>query len=859
VNEQQDASEPAGRAQSAAGRSRTLDGIADGLRSLRSAAGHPSYAEIARRIGRQRAARGVPASEQKPARATVYDCFRTDRRRLDIDLVVDIVRALGADDGEAARWAQACRVAQSQADAATVVTAYAELPAQIESFVGRDGPLAAILRAGADPQASPVFSIEGMPGSGKTQLAIRAARRLIEGGQVEGVLYADLRGFNPDHPPADPTSALDSFLRLLDVPGREIPGGLAKRQARLRERLGSRRHVIVLDDAADAVQVRPLLLKVPGTVTLVTSRTALSDAVNSVHIPLEVFSLDESVALLREVAGAELVDADIASATKLAEASGCLPLAVGLTATRIAARRGWNLADHVEPLLTRKRGLRLDDAVQATLELSYAALSPSARTTLRLLATQPCADLDEAAIAELTDTDVAVTAQHLDELVTHHVVSRPRPGRYALHSLVQIHALDRSYDEDRPTQREAALHRLCDHHVAMVWAAYRATYSVMGTRNREAPHGVTVPEMSEEAGRQWLGANIENILTLASQGAELGRPDLALHLSDGLAWWLNRFGRYGEARLVHRIALEAAVSRGNQVSEARANLDLGQILVRLTEWDTATVHLTRAAKTFENMVDPYGASSAVNALAIIDVHLGRLSDGIDQFHRSLELSRAAGSAHGEANALDNIAITHRRAGRLEEAVKYHAMALDKALEIGDKYMQASGLTNVSEVQLLLGRRDDALQSARRGLEIAQSLNNTPTIAYGNDNIGSILSADGDHEGAQRHYLEALRLSRDIGDVHLEASVLNNLGTNHRRTGEYAQARSRHSDAHAISTKSGDTFSQAHALDGLGAVHAAEGSTADARRCWTDALTIFEQLGSPEAAGVRDRLEGLPSE
>ncbi|WP_165367811.1 AAA family ATPase, partial [Phytoactinopolyspora endophytica] len=326
--------------------------MSEGLRSMRSAAGHPSFAEIAKRVGTIRGARGVPAGEQRPARATVYDCFRADRRRLDVDLVVDIVRALGADDAEAARWAQTCRAAQSQADAATVVTAHTDLPAGIDHFVARDDELASILDACEDATMSHVFFIAGMPGSGKTQLAIKTARRLLDSARVEGVLHADLRGYHPDNPPADPAAMLDTFLRLFDVPAREIPSGLVQRQALFHQHLGSRRHVIILDDASETEQVIPLIPSTSGTIVLVTSRTALdgttlSDGTKSVRVPLDVFTPEEAVDLLRDVAGADLVDADISSATQLVEASGCLPLAVGLTATRVAAKPGWTLADHL--------------------------------------------------------------------------------------------------------------------------------------------------------------------------------------------------------------------------------------------------------------------------------------------------------------------------------------------------------------------------------------------------------------------------------------------------------------------------------------------------------------------------------
>lgn len=840
-----------------------LDDVALALRSLRQDAGLPSYAEIARRIGVNRAARGVPPSEQRPARATVYDCFRTERRRLDIDLVIEIVRALGADDAEAARWAQLCRVAQSRADAATVVTVHAALPAS-SVFVPRRAETAAALATVARPDGAAsgprVVCLEGMPGSGKSRLVVETARALLDDGTVDGVLHADLRGFHPDVPPAAPAAVVEAFLRLLGVSARELPAGQEKQKALLEQHLRDRRHVLVLDDAADADQLLPLLPATADAVVLVTSRTAVSGTLAAAgavvtRVPVGPFTTDEAVELLRRVAGADPVDAEAAAATRVVETVGCLPLAVHLTATRIAARPDWSVADHLDALLSRGAALRLDDAVQSTVELSYLALSPAARTTLRLLAVHPCPELDEAAVVALATGADGDARAALAELRAHHLVADPRPGRFAVHSLVRLFALDRSHDDDRPAERAAATDRLCDHYLAQVWAGYNAMFGPMGIVNRRPPDGVEVPEVDDETARQWLEANLDNLLTLAGHGPELGRPELASRLSDGASWWLNRFGRYSEAKLLHGLALDAALRAGERVGEARARLDLGQVLVRLNEWDDATVQLVRAERLFSDAGDLYATSSANNALAIMDVHQGRLDQSIDRFTRCVELARAAGNGHGVATALDNIAIVHRRAGRLEQALEFHRQAVEQAETIGDKYVLVNSLTNVSDVQLLLGRHDDALASAVRGLAMAEELDNLPARAYGHDNLGNVRAAAGDHGAAVEHYETALRLSREMSDRHLEAGVLNNLGATRLRRGEPGLARDCHQEAHTVGTAIGDLFERARALSGLAGVLDLEGRADTARDHWRDALAIYDELGSPEAEDVRRRLAG----
>ncbi|WP_026874836.1 tetratricopeptide repeat protein [Jiangella gansuensis] len=831
----------------------TLERLALELRSMRSAAGHPSYAEIARRIAAHRAGRGVPPAERRPARATVYDCFRTDRRRVDVDLVVDIVRALGASESECAWWVRACSAAQRQADAATVVSVHADLPAAVDEFVGRDRAVDLIVSSGAAGTGPRLFSIEGLAGAGKTQLAVRAARRLVDRGDVDAAIVADLRGFDRDSPPADPYAVMAACLRVLGVPARQIPADSQRRSALFAERLRDRRCVVILDDAADADQVRPLLPDAHDGVVLITSRTAVSELIGAVPVALGALSTDESVSLLRQVAGAELVEADPDAAADLVEESGGLPLAVGLTATRVAARPGWSLRDHVAVLRERRRTLRLDDAVRASLDLSYSALPASARAVVRLLAVHPCDDLDLPSIAALTGRELADVRGDVDDLTRHHLLDQPRPGRYAMHALVRTYALDRSHDEDRPADRRDAMLRLCDHVAAMVWGAYHASHRAEGEGPRRHPARLTVPALSEDDARTWLSANLATILTLAGHGSDTGRDGLVVELSEGAASWLNTFGHYREARLLHQMALDHATTAGDRPAAARARLDLGMTLVRLSENALGSRQLHRALNVFDDMGDVRGAGVAMNALAIIDVHEGRLDDAIERFQRAGEYARAAGDGVGIATALDNTAIVLRRAGRLDEAAHHHELGLQQAELIGDTYRVSTGMINLAEVQLLLDRPEDALTSAGRGLELARALANAPAIAYGNDNLATVLSTLGDHAAALTHYEEALALSRDIGDRHLEAGVLNNIGTASFKLGDVERARSHHSDALIVSSGIDDDFEKARALGGLGAVLAAGDDVDEARRMWTDSLAIFERLGAPEATDIRDCL------
>lgn len=847
----------------------TLDRVVEELRLLRSAAGHPSYADIAKRIAHVRAARGVPSHEQKPARATVYDCFRTGRRRLDIDLVADIVQALGHGAAEVYRWRQLCVAAQQRTDATQVVTAYAELPTRAGPFVGRGAECDAVMVATADVSEPHVVAIQGMPGSGKSYLAAHVARRLRDSGRIDDVIYVDLRGYHHEAPPADQGAVLEAVLRLLGVPGRELPTDLATRRDLFRRRIGDRRYAIILDDAISTEQVDPLLPDCAGSIALITSRLSLDNAALSrgarfLSVSLDVFSEADAMALLTRIVGADRIGADRESAADLVEAAGLLPLAVSATAARVAGKPDWSLADHVGSLVARRQTLRLDDRVRATLELSYATLSSGAKEILRLFAVQPCVDLDSASIGALAGADAASTLRNVNELVRQHLVEAPRPDRYAMHALIRTYGLDRSNDDDRPVDRAAALQRLVRHVVDQAWQAQTAANGSRSRGRRKTSEASTEPgpaatsslRHDEKSARSWLEANIDTIVTLAGRGHDLGWRELTVQLSEASAWWLNQHGRYSTARLLHGLGLEAARATGDHLGETRARLDLGQILVRLSDWDAATEHLTWASTELEKSGDQYGALSAMNALAVMAAHRGRSTDSIDYLQQCLRLARITGFPHAVATTLDNLAVVYRRTGRVEEALTHHRMAYEEATRGEDWHMQAQCLANMSDVQLALGAHDDALRSAQRAMEMGYEMNNMLTVALGATNIGGVWSARGEYEQAIEYHSRALDVLETMGQRHLEASVHTDAGHANLALGRTVEARRHFDHALSLGVTIGDTYEQARALDGLGHVCAAEESPDAARRRWIEALTLFDDLGAAEATDVRTRLAGL---
>src|SRR6266511_2241036 len=373
------------------GVARTVDELIERLRSLKVWAGDPSYEAITDRINAAWAAAGRPPGELA-RRGTVVDCFKLGRRRLNTDLVAAVVRALNPDEGYVAQWRQALRVALGEISAAVQVRAQDRLPDDVAEFTGRSRELDRLrdaLRRRAEAGGAVVISaIEGMAGVGKTQLAVHAGHVLAAERRFDQVLFVNLRGFHPDptQPPADPAAVLDSFLRLLGVPGQAIPHDLPARTTLYRRRLTGTRALVILDNAAD-------------------DRDAL---------------------------------------IRVARRCGHLPLALSLVAAQMRGRPGWTVTDHADRLDERHRQRRLDAGIELALTLSYQQLPDDRRRLVRLLALHPGPHFDPFAAAALAGIDADAAASHLRRLHADHLLQQPAPDLYTAAT-----AMDTLYPAER--------------------------------------------------------------------------------------------------------------------------------------------------------------------------------------------------------------------------------------------------------------------------------------------------------------------------------------------------------------------------------------------------------------------------
>jgi tetratricopeptide (TPR) repeat protein len=840
------------------GQARTLDELVERLRLLKVWAGDPSYTTIRDRIN---AAWNGPLRpvDELAKKSTVADCFKAGRRRLNTDLVLAVVRALHADEGYVAQWRQALRVVGGETWAAGQVRAQDTLPDDIAEFIGRGAQLDQLRQGARRGTAAVIATIEGMAGVGKTQLAVHAGHLLAREEPFDQVLFVNLRGFHadPGQPPAEPAAVLDSFLRLLGVPGQEIPHEVGARAAAYRERLAGARALVVLDNAADERQVEPLLPDGPGCVTLITSRRSLVVPPAAIRLSVDVFSSAEALEVLARVAPGVPVGDDPTAPARVSRRCGYLPLALVLLAGHMRAKPEWTVTDHAEWLVERQRDRKLDSGVELALDLSYRHLPADRQRVFRLLALHPGHDLDTYAAAALAGTDLSTARDHLEDLSRDHLLQQAAPGRFEFHDLVRAHAANRAADEDRPPSRHDAVTRLLDHYLSTAATATTALFPADQRPRPRTPQAATpAPPLADPAAaRGWLDTERANLIAAAGHAADHGWPDHAVRLAGVLFRYLDG-GHFSDALAIHTHARRAAHRSGDCAAEATALSDLGIVHQRLGRHEEATGLHEQAIAQFRELGDRLGEARAMTHLGNAYWHLGRYQRAADRHQAALILFRELGHRYGEASALGNLGHVYWQWGRYEQAADHYQQTLVLFRELGDRLGEAHALDDLGGTCQKLGRHDETADHHQRAIALFRELGDRLGEAHALSNLGIAYQELGRHDEAADHHQQAISLFRDIGNRDGETASLNNLGDAVLANGRPDQARAHHAAALVHANALNDRYEQARAHNGLALAHRAGNDPGPARHHWQRALDLYTELDVPEAGQVRANLATL---
>ena len=656
-----------------------------------------------------------------------------------------------------------------------------QLPPLAPYFAGRADELAALtamMGQGTGAGGTVVISaIDGTAGVGKTALAVQWAHQVADRFQ-DGQLYVDLRGFGPVGPPLDPTEALRQLLEDLGVSADRIPLNLDGRIGMYRKLLAGRRIVVVLDNARDPAQVRPLLPRNAECLAVVTSRhqlTGLAVADSAHLLTLDLLSQEDAHELLVRRLGGRRISAEPDAAVEVIRLCARLPLSLSIAAARAAARPELPLAALAAELCDTQA--RLDELstgdittdLRAVFSWSCQQVSGSAARMFWLIGVHPGPDLSAHAAASLAGIQLGHARQALAELARAHLVAEPVPGRYSCHDLLRTYAAEQSLIHETPDSRRAALHRLLDHYLHTAFTASRLLHQYRDLITLEAPVTQVEPEQIADRQRalEWFEAE-QHVLLASIESAARDAFDLhAWQLPWTVATFLSWQGHWQKLELTQRTALAAARRLGDQTAQALAHHYLGQAQFRLGTPEAARSHQNQALRLGRQL-----GSSIIQARALIELarsfdREGRRGDALTHVKQSLPYFRAAGCLPGEADALNAAAWCHAQLGDHVHALDYCEQALAAQRELQNHPGEAAALDSLGYIHYQLGHHGEAIACYQEALEVHGDTD-MGERAVMLVHLGDAHHAAGEADRARTAWHEALAILADLHDPNAEA-------------------------------------------------------------------------------------------
>ncbi|MFC6081202.1 AfsR/SARP family transcriptional regulator [Sphaerisporangium aureirubrum] len=685
----------------------------------------------------------------------------------------------------------------------------AQLPVVPADFTGRAAQIAALAEAlmpRPGSWAGPVQVVAGQGGSGKSTLAARVCRQLAAS-FPDGQLYAELRGTS--EAPADPAEVLGRLLKALGMDTARLPVSLEERTERYRSILEGRRVLVLLDDAASASQLQPLLPGSPACAVLITARDRLGDLAGAGHLDLDVLDLEEAVELLERIVGAGRVRAEQGAARQIVEYCGRLPLAIRIVGARLATRQRWPLRLLADRLAGEHR--RLDElvladlAVRASLHLSYQGLEPGARSALRRLGYLGVPAFGRWIVAWLLDCGEEKAEELIECLVDAHLADISSVDdlgvvRYRIHDLVRIFARERAEEEDPAAVQTEAVARVLRNWLGIIDQAVadsppdeiqwqRPAVDVLGTG--------TVPATPD-----WFEAEQPALVVGVERAASLGLHDLVCHFASARLGpsflGVNRF----EAReRINAAALAAARRAGDLRGEAILLAELGHLRYLQDRFVEAQRHYTQALDVFRQLGEPHGQAVALVGLGTTCREPGRLPEasyfleqasalvqeigdkaGIAYVQRlagsvrlergdfpgawtrlaeSLDAYRQLGSRRGEGTTLRTMSLYHRAVGELDEALTTAGAALTIFRQLGDRLMTAYAVRTKAKAELRLGRVTETLEPLEWCLSVCQAMGDRWGQAISLRTLGELHLAAGRLDDAEDCLTSAIELWEEM--------------------------------------------------------------------------------------------------
>lgn len=867
-------------------------GFAARLRRLRADAGSPTYRQLSDR------AHYAPSVLSTAAGGSQFPTWPVT--------LAFVLACGGAEDEWRERWrAIDDQLEAAKASARETLPPVRGLPAATGAFTGRGPELTRLLALGGralsgDGSGAVVISaIGGMAGIGKTALALRAGH-LLAADFPDGQLFIDLRGYTQGAAPREASEALAIALASLGLSPEQIPADLDARAARYRDRLSATRTLIVLDNAADEAQVRPLLPGAGRCLVLITSRRRLRALDDALALTLEVLPEADAVELLCRVGGIE-DGAQGPLLREIARLCGRLPLALRIAAALLRHRPSWSARDLADRLRAGPAGLEAffdgDRDLATVFDLSYQGLDDNHRLLFRRLGAAPGTDIDASAAAALVDSTVADVRRDLEILVDHNLVDEAAPGRYRLHDLLRVHARSLA-GHDPADQTDRAVDRLLHSYLRRGREAQSlsARLSIPGAASRAA--GSAPGPDDRERALSWLRIERANLAACLRYVAARGRDAEMVAFTAVLAPLLRIEGAPAETRELHLAAAAAAGRLGDPRSRANALFNAAGTRYITDDHAGALRDLDEAMRLYRDVGDELGQANVGADQGLVRRVTGDLPGAVADLEDALRRYSALDDRLGRACALMELGSTRYLIGDLAQAVHCLEESFRLYGEVGHPRGRAGAASSLGGMSHASGDRAAAMHYLDESLRLNRSLGNKRGLAAALVERASVLREGGDLAQAMSCVDEGLRIYRELGHRLGEAIALVSRGVACHQAGdlpaglldleraidlfrgigargntawalniyapmvavspEPARTRELFEEALSLALESDMQTEQAAALEGIGTGELAAGDAEAAAGHLAEALAILQRLGLPDADRVEKLLADLPA-
>jgi tetratricopeptide (TPR) repeat protein len=692
-----------------------------------------------------------------------------------------------------------------------------------------------------------VVAVHGMGGVGKTALA-RAFAAEVAPRFPDARLEVDLYGFTPDAAPRPTEQVLGELLAVVGFEPAEVPASLEGRSQLWRSWLSPRRVLLVLDNVRDAAQAEPLLPGGAGpgrSLVVVTSRGRLDELDATVDVEVATLTATDAVDLLiqasrRPAADLDALRADLDALAALADRCGHLPLAlrpVGHLLDRLEPAELVEVMSDVHPLEHLDRA---DQTAGAAFTVSYEALTPPLRDTLRATAWHPGPDFDAPSIAALAGAPPPVATVRLVELQDASMLLQLPRRRYGLHDLFLDYARRRAAAEDAAAAVREARHRLYAHLQDRVGAA--AALVFVDTRSAAGSTSDRTTFRDRDHARTWLTAAVDELVASARTAFADEWPQ-AVDFAHQVAGWLQAIGRPDPAAGLFALAAEQAQAAGDLRQQADALAGLGHVSHARGDSSTARHSYERALDLHRQLDDTQGQADIVRGLGDLARLRGDLTAALESYREAQRLHERAGDRRGEADSLEGIGDVALLRGALDDARAAYQRSHDVAAEAGYRSGQADALCGLADVHRDEGHHDRARQAYEQASDIYQEIANVHGLAYALKGLADVERLEGRHDPARESYRRAIEIYEGIGFRNRQADCLNGLGHIATRLAELPDAASLHQQAHDISAALGYRTGTIEALEGLAAVARERGESEQAQQHLRRAEELRDEIAS----------------